>query len=195
MKAEHFELIINWKIRIGSVLILLSNLFFYVFYGWNKFPKASYGSLSYGDDPWMVLWRFLWYIQSFICLFAALSLIPQRNLGPITRWGQNTIYPMLLHELFIALCIRWEIFKKGLDHEWSPVIVILFTIVAILLCIGLSTYPVRWLMWPIIEPNLSILFKLHHPNHQQPSHREKSEYKPILDKEDTTTSVPFVSLE
>ncbi|MEW8986603.1 MAG: acyltransferase family protein [Bacillus sp. (in: firmicutes)] len=155
---KHLNILGKYKVRIVSVLVLVSMFFVAYFYGTNLRVKILYGAASYEsigfEEPYAGLYRLIAMTLGVLLGVAFLSLIPNKRIPFLTSLGVNTMYPYLLHAFVIKYLDSLHMFEK----INTPYEKILLVIGSLALTVILSTSVTRKVFRVLIEPNSSFLF-------------------------------------
>lgn len=122
----------------------LGRWFFYVD------PYADLG----GEQWWAGGVRLAIMVLGLVLSASFFALMPRRGMW-WTRLGQYTMYVYLLHS-FVLYPFRQSGVLRGLDPTWIwlPLVIVL----SVLIALGLSTRPVRWVFRPLVEPRPRWMF-------------------------------------
>ena len=136
---------------------------------------ACFSGTAPDSDPFMcstyshVLYRALFYASSVPLIIGFFSLLP-RQVGFWTVPGFMSMYIYLLHPLLIAnaavmkLVFNWLSDLSGREvNVWSPADkgwpLLIIVLGSFLVCILLSTPPIRVLFWPLVQPPLHVFLQ------------------------------------
>lgn len=122
----------------------LGRWFFYV---------DAYADLG-GEQWWAGGVRLAIMVLGLVLSASFFILMPRRGMW-WTRLGQYTMYVYLLHS-FVLYPFRQSGVLRGLDPTWIwlPLVIVL----SVLIALGLSTRPVRWVFRPFVEPRPRWMF-------------------------------------
>lgn len=155
---KHLNVLLSWKFRTVSVLVLVSTFLAAYFYGANLRVKILYGAASYEsigfEEPFAGLYRLIVLTLSVLLGVSFLSLVPNKRLPFLTSLGANTMYPYLLHAFVIKYLDSLHMFEK----INTPYEKILLVIGSLALTVILSTSVTRIVFRVLIEPNAKFLF-------------------------------------
>lgn len=187
MNRELFMRLGDWRIRIVSVVILISSFIICQLYSteWTTrwlLWKDRYSEAPLDAGPWDgMATRAGLLLVGAVLTFATLSLIPRAR-SFTTVLGGRTFYCYLLHGYVILFLDRqfdlWQRFEN-----YGATAVIGFILGAIVLANLLMTKPVATVFRPIFEPKLTWLFREAEP----PSVRVPVSELEKLDKPPATT--------
>lgn len=161
LKREHFEKLRHPAVRIAGPILSLGILAAAFFYGNDIHIDWIY--YTAGATQLDVQWytaiglKLVMLGAAVVLMSTYFALVPHRQLW-ISRLGEMTMYPFLLHGFFIKTA------EDGYDLYDIPFVdsgtgAVVITVAALALALLLFSKPVRWLTSPLVEPKLNWILK------------------------------------
>lgn len=161
LKREHFQKLRHPLVRVLGPILSLGVLAAAFFYGNDIHIDWIYytaGATQLDVQWYTAIGLKLVMLSAAVVLIATFfAWVPQRDLR-ITRLGEMTMYPFLLHGFFIKVAEDgYDLYDiPFVDSGWGAVVI---TASALTLAALLFSKPVRWLASPLVEPKLNWILK------------------------------------
>lgn len=192
LRREHFAMLTRPVVRIVGTIASLGILAAAYFYGHEIHIDWIYytaGATQLDVQWYTALWlKLVMLATASILIVTFFSWVPNRQLR-ITRLGELTMYPFLLHGFFIKVA------EDGYDLYDVPFVdtgmgAVVITLSAIALAFLLFSKPVRWLASPLVEPKLNwILKSAPRPRKPSPTPRPEADAAPAAPSRSEAESV------
>ena len=142
------EILSKWYVKHFSFLITAVIMWFlYMFYGRFNF-KWLFGSYSYIAGEYSYRIRLFCYAAAVIISIFVITVTPRKKLF-FSKFGERTLQVYLLHGFIISVLSKYGIIYNTISRGYQRIIIV--TILAALLVLGLSSNPVQKISSPLMS--------------------------------------------